>query len=119
MMMCVPFSLLSEAPAFEKDPESVDGERRTLTQAEQESAYQAESGTASIYFLPLEKQQAELFGGFHTAPSREEYDKALAIAWNAVAEKYGADALETPGDYKTGVMHQENGSVETGDLRHV
>ena len=78
MMMYVPFSLLSEVPSFEKEPDSVNSERRILTQAEKESAYQTEHGAASIYFLPLEKQ-AELFGGFHTAPSREEYDKALAI----------------------------------------
>ena len=118
MMMYVPFSLLSEEPAFEKEPDSVDGEQRTLTQAEQESAYQAESGVASIYFLSLEKQ-AELFGGFHTVPTQEEYDKAFAIARKAIAEKYGADALKSLGDYKTGVMHQENGSVETGEPQHV
>ena len=118
MMMYVPFSLLSEEPAFEKEPDSADGEQRTLTQAEQESAYQAESGVASIYFLSLEKQ-AELFGGFHTVPTQEEYDKAFAIARKAIAEKYGADALKSLGDYKTGVTHQENGSVETGEPQHV
>ena len=60
-----------------------------------------------------------MFGGFHTAPSREEYDKALAIAKKAVASRYGADALETLGDYQTGVMHQENSSGETGEPQHV
>ena len=92
----------------------MNSERRILTQAEKESAYQTEHGAASIYFLPLEKQ-ADLFGGFHTAPSREEYDKALAIAKKAVASRYGADALETLGDYQTGVMHQENSSGESGE----
>ena len=118
MMMYVPFSLLSEVPSFKKESNSVDDERRALTQAEQELAYQAESGVASIYFLSLEKQ-AELFGGFHTVPTQEEYDKAFAIARKAIAEKYGADALKSLGDYKTGVMHQENGSVETGEPQHV
>ena len=118
MMMYVPFSLLSGVPSFEKELDSVNSEQRILTQAEKESAYQTEHGAASIYFLPLEKQ-AELFGGFHTVPSREEYDKALAIAKKAVASRYGADALETLGDYQTGVMHQENGSAETGEPQHV
>ena len=118
MMMYVPFSLLSGVPSFEKEPDSVNSERRILTQAEKESAYQTEHGAASIYFLPLEKQ-AELFGGFHTVPSREEYDKALATAKKAIASRYGADALETLGDYQTGVMHQENSSGETGEPQHV
>lgn len=111
-------NLISEVSSFEKEPDSVDNERRMLTQVEKESAYQTEHGTASIYFLPLE-EQAELFGGFHTAPSREEYDKALAIAEKAVASRYGADALKTLGDYETGVIHQENSSAETGEPQHV
>jgi uncharacterized membrane protein YkoI len=118
MMMYVPFSLLSEVPSFKKESDASDDKQRALRQAERESAYQAEHGDASIYFLPLEKQ-AELFGGFHTAPSREEYDKALAIAKEAVAVRYGADTLEILGDYQTGAMHQENSSGETGEPQHV
>lgn len=118
LMMYVPFSLLQSAPDFEKAPETAAREQAELERAEEMAAAEAEYGVAYMYFMPLEKQ-VELFGGFHTVPSQEEYDKALAIAQKAVAEKYGADALESLGDYKTGVMHQENGSVETGESQHV
>lgn len=118
MMMYAPFSILEDAPAFEKDLEEMKKEEAALARAEKEAAALAEYGAASMFFLPLEKQ-AEVFGGFHTVPSREEYEKALAIAQEAIAEKYGADALETLGDYKTGVIHQVNGSVEDGAWQHV
>ena len=118
MMMYVPFSLLSEVPSFKKESNSVDDERRALSQAERESAYQAEYGAASIYFLPLEKQ-VELFGGFHTVPTQAEYAQALVIAQDAVAKTYGANALEALGDYQIGVIYQTNGSVEDGSPQHV
>lgn len=113
MMMYAPFSLLREAPAFEEDRERAQREE-AAREKETETGLDAASG----YFLPLEKQ-AEIFGGFHTVPTREEYDQALAVARNAVARRYGEGALEALGDYQTGASHQVNGSVETGDPQHV
>ena len=114
MMMYAPFALLQKAPAFEEDRERAKREEEARGKAEAEQAPDA----ASIYFLPLEKQ-AEIFGGFHTVPTREEYDRALAAARDAVARKYGENALEALGDYQTGASHQVNGSVENGEPQHV
>ena len=58
-----------------------------------------------MYFWP-DEVKAEVYGDEYTTPSREEYEKALKIAEDAIRKEYGEDALTQLGEYEVGFMHR-------------
>ena len=102
MMMYAPFSILSSAPDSEPDGEKTAVNPGLPAYHDREAAAMEQYG-ANMYFWPLEVQ-AEVYGGSHTVPTQEEYDRALDIAKDAIAKQCGPDALDVLGDWQVGVM---------------
>ena len=100
MMMYVPVSLLSEVPDFGEAAREAEAEQQARPFEETEEEY-----GPLICFWPL-TVQAEVLGEPHAVPTQAELDRALAIATQAVADEYGADALPELGACQTGVIHQ-------------
>lgn len=116
MMMYVPFSLLKNAPATEEiKPGSSQAEQRVMELARKEEEAMRAYGE-NMYFWPMEIKQA-VYGDSYTPPTQEEYARALQIATDAIADKYGASALGNLGDYRVGQLHhryddeKENGCL--------
>lgn len=105
MMMYAPFSLLSRAPIAEDEKPAVSrAEQRVMELKQREEEAMAQYGD-NLYFWPLEVQKA-VYGGISAVPTQAEYDRALKIAMDAVADRYGPDALLELGDYRVGVLHR-------------
>ncbi len=58
-----------------------------------------------MYFRP-DDVKAKVYGDEYTTPSREEYEKALKTAKDAIRKEYGEDALTRLGEYEVGFMHR-------------
>ena len=58
-----------------------------------------------MYFWP-DEVKAKVYGDEYTTPSREELEKALKIAEDAIRKEYGEDALTRLGEYEVGFMHR-------------
>ncbi len=86
MMMYVPFSLLEEAPAANNEnPAISQAEQRVMELAEKEEKAIREYGQ-NLYFWPMDVKLA-VYGDPYAQPSRAEYDRALEIARQAVADR--------------------------------
>ena len=103
MMLYVPFSLLDQAPAA-VSPAGITARQRVMERAQKEEQAILEYGE-NLYFWPMDVKLA-VYGEPYAQPSRAEYDRALEIARQAVADRYGPDALEKLGDYQVGFLHR-------------
>ncbi len=112
MMMYVPISLLDEVPDFGEAAreQEAEAQARPFEQAEEQYG-------PLISFWPL-TVQSDVLGEPHAVPTGAEYDRALEIATEALAEQVGPYALQELGSYEIGVIHQrfddmaENGCMQ-------
>ena len=100
MMMYVPFSILEDAPKFEKSQSQSALEEKVIARYEKEEKAREQYGELH-YFWPIEVQ-AEIFGEPVSVPKEKEYEWALQFALQSILDVYGPDALSSLGDYKTG-----------------
>ena len=70
-----------------------------------------------MYFWPPEVL-CEVYGEDYAVPSADAYDHALMLAEQAIAERYGSDALERLGKYQVGLLHREFDDAELGRVQH-
>lgn len=106
MMMYVPFSLLDQTPMQKETAADEPDEKEAAIFAQYEMEQKAiDQYGENMYFWPAEVQ-VQVYGGSCAIPARQEYDRALEIAKDAIADRYGSDALDALGDYQVGLMHR-------------